>query len=190
MNEQDIITLLEHDKEMMEILKSVKALNLPDCWVGGGVIRSKVLDHLHHYTTPTPIPDVDVIYFDKNDFLEDEIHSDSTKREKSLEDSLTSMMPQIKWEVVNQARMHVFHKRSTYKDSTDAMKDWVETATGIGVRLLDDGTLELAAPWGIDDLINCILRPVSQKQERLKEFERRIKVKDWLKKWPKLKVIY
>lgn len=190
MNEQDIITLLEHDKEMMEILRSVRSLQLPDCWVGGGVIRSKVWDHLHNYSTPTPLPDVDVVYYDKNDFDKKEINSPSTKSEKSIEMNLTTMMPKIHWEVVNQARMHVFHNRGSYKNSTDAKKDWVETATGIGAKLNGDKTIELAAPWGIEDLVNCVLRPVSQKPERLKEFERRIKAKNWLIKWPKLNIIY
>ncbi len=189
MTEKDIITLLEEDEEMMEILRSVRSLHLPDCWVGGGVIRSRVWDYLHNYPTPTPIPDVDVVYFDNNDFTSDEIHSDSTKSEKNAEDSLRTMMPHVAWEVVNQARMHVFHNRHPYHNSTEAMKDWVETATGIGARLLEDETIEIAAPWGIEDLTHCILRPVSSSPERMKEFYRRIEKKQWMTKWPKLKVI-
>lgn len=190
MNEDDLLDLIKKDQSIMEILKSVKSLALPDWWVGGGVIRSKVWDHLHNYHTPTPVPDVDVVYFDPNDFSNEEIHSGSTKREKSLELSLRGMMPNVTWEVVNQARMHVFHDRGPYKDSTDAMKDWVETATGIGASLSPKGDLLLATPWGIEDLTNCILRPVSNDPKRLKEFERRIREKGWLTKWPKLKVIY
>ena len=49
--------------------------------------------------------------------------------------------------------------------------------------------LILAAPHGIDDLVNCVLRPASFKPKRIKEFRRRIESKQWLEKWPKLQII-
>lgn len=189
MTKSEIIRLIESDRSMMDILRKVQEIHLSDWWVGGGFIRSKVWDHLHGYTTPTPIPDIDVIYFDKDDFKENEIKSSCTKSEKKYEDSLIGMMPHIKWEVVNQARMHVFHGCLPYKNSSDALKDWVETATCIAVRLNRNGSISLSAPWGVEDLVNLILRPANKNPERVKEFYRRIESKGWLQKWPKLKII-
>lgn len=45
-------------------------------------------------------------------------------------------------------------------------------------------------PLGIDDLVRGIIRPNPQSKSDRDLFERRIKEKEWLKKWPKLKIVY
>ena len=40
-------------------------LNLPDCWIAAGFVRSAVWDHLHQHPS-SPLPeDIDVIWFDR-----------------------------------------------------------------------------------------------------------------------------
>lgn len=63
--EGDLERLIKADIWMMDILKTVEKLQLPDCWVCAGFVRSKVWDTLHEYSSRTPIADIDVIYFDK-----------------------------------------------------------------------------------------------------------------------------
>ncbi|HET7099289.1 MAG TPA: nucleotidyltransferase family protein [Patescibacteria group bacterium] len=188
MNEKDIIDLIKSDKWMMEILEATKSLNLPDWWIGAGFVRGKVWDTLHGYSSRTPLTDIDVIYFDKNDFSEDEAIGESTRQEIVYEDKLNKLIPNVNWSVTNQARMHLYHKTDPYKSSEEALADWVETATCIGIKIGDNQNLILTAPHGIDDLVNLILRPTTKTKENLKEFERRVRDKKWLIKWPKLKV--
>lgn len=64
-NRQDILRIIRQDKWMMEMLIHVKQLNLPDWWICAGFIRSKIWDTLHDFNVRTPLPDIDVIYFDK-----------------------------------------------------------------------------------------------------------------------------
>lgn len=174
---------------MIEVLRTVKTLNLPDWWIGAGFVRSKVWDHLHNFKKPTPLPDIDVIYFDPNDYEKGETNSESTKNEKMHEDELKKLMPKPNWSVTNQARMHFFHKGDIrYKNSTEALSRWVETATCIGVRINSRDKLELTAPYGVEDLVNLKLRPVTMTTEGLKLFNQRIKKKKWLTLWPKLRV--
>ena len=97
-------------------------------------------------------------------------------------------MPNINWSVTNQARMHLFHNTKPYQSSKKALGDWVETATCVGVKIDDKNKLILTAPHGIDDLVNLILRPTTYTEKNLKEFKKRIEEKEWLIKWPKLKV--
>ncbi len=189
MTRQDILKIIEKDSWMMEVINTVNKLNLPDWWIGAGFVRSKVWDYLHDYKTPTPLPDVDVIYFDPNDFAKSETHSESTKMEKKYEAELEKAIQGVEWSVTNQARMHVFHDCPPYKNCEDALRDWVETATCIAVRLNDKNELELIAPWGVFDLTNLILRHANKSPERIKEFYRRIEEKKWLEKWPKLKIV-
>ena len=43
---QRIADLLAADPSRMRVLTEVAALGLPDCWIGGGFVRSPVWDHL------------------------------------------------------------------------------------------------------------------------------------------------
>ena len=191
MTEEDIIQLIEKDKWMMDILRTVEKLGLSDWWIGAGFVRSKVWDYLQSYKQRTPLPDIDVIYFDPYDFSQKEMPEDTTAVEEKYERKLQKIFPQVKWGVTNQARMHLFHKRGPYKNSEEALSEWAETATCIGVRLRN-GKLELTAPYGVGDLVNLILRPIPGYKKKYKHdpkaFERRVSEKEWLKKWPKLRI--
>ena len=59
-------TLIANDPQRLRILQQVRELDLPDCWVAAGFVRSAVWDHLHQ-RTPSPLPeDIDVIWFDRS----------------------------------------------------------------------------------------------------------------------------
>lgn len=189
MTKKDIVQLINNDSWMMEILKIVKTLNLPDWYIGAGFIRSKIWDTLHGYSKRTLLPDVDVIYFDNTDFTPEEASNESTKAEILYEKKLIKLMPKVEWSVTNQARMHLFHDTTPYKSSEEALAEWVETATCVGIKLNNSNHLILSAPRGVDDLVNLILRPISNTPDKVTLFNQRIKNKKWLEKWPKLKVM-
>lgn len=83
--------------------------------------------------------------------------------------------------------MHVVNGQDPYTSSFDAMSKYPETATAVGVRLLDDGHLKLAAPWGVDDLLQMIVRPTPDfdgRQPDLRRiYDRRIREKKWESTW-------
>lgn len=187
MTQQEIIEIIKNDEWMMQVLETARTLNLPDWMIGAGFVRGKVWDHLHGYTVATPLSDIDVIYFDHNELK-------VTKEENELieeeyQNKLKSFLD-LNWSVTNQARMHSENGDKEYLSSKDAMSYWPETATAVAVKLLSDNTLELIAPYGIDDLVNLKLR-ISPNFTRSKSiFEERLTKKQWLKKWPLVKVIY
>ncbi len=181
MTEQDILDLIKKDQWMMDLLRTAQSLHLPDWWIGAGFVRSTVWDHLHGFTTRTPIPDIDVIYFDKNE-VRPEV-------DWAYDDRLRQLNSSVEWQVRNQARMHLKKGDAPYKDSADGLSKWVEIATCIGVKLKDDGSLELLAPHGIDDLVNLRVtaNPLCIGNPEL--FNQRMDEKGWDKKWPKLKIV-
>jgi uncharacterized protein len=185
MNTKDILEIIKKDEWMMEVLREVEKLKLPDWWIGAGFVRSKVWDTLHNYSARTPIPDIDVIYFDKNDYLPEESKNESTKKEKYYEKILKKVRLDVKWSVTNQCRMHIFHNDEPYLNSIEAMAQWVETATCVGVKLENEKVI-LAEPRGINDLVNLVLRPINNSERIHKLFRERINSKKWLEKWPKL----
>jgi len=180
--EADIKRIIEDDTWMMNILHIVKTLELPDWWICAGFVRSKIWDTLHEYSERTPLPDIDVIYYDPTDTSE--------TKEKELEAQLKSSDPTIPWSVKNQARMHHVNNVSPYKSSVDAIAKFPETATALGVALDHEGNLMLAAPYGIHDVINLEVRPTSyfkETKERMQIYKNRVLNKRWAMKWLKVK---
>ncbi|NDI33895.1 nucleotidyltransferase family protein [Chengkuizengella sediminis] len=184
-NERDVIKLVQEDHWMMDILLAAKALELPDWWICAGFVRNKIWDTLHHFSERTVLSDIDVIYFDHS--LIDEKH------EKKLEEKLKKTMPKIPWEVKNEARMHVMNDLSPYSSSVDAISKFPETVTALGLKLDKNNNLILAAPCGIQDVINLEVKPTPHflsNKELLSIYRKRITQKNWKSIWNKIKIIY
>jgi hypothetical protein len=181
--EQDIIQLVKEDSWMMEVLHNAKLLNLPDWWVCAGFVRSKIWDTLHGFSERTPLPDVDVIYFDKNNLDEE--------AEKVLEQKLKHINPNIPWSVKNEARMHVVNNLPPYTSSIDAISKFPETATALGLALDEQDNVILTAPCGIEDVVSLALKPTpyfKETKERAFIYEERVVKKNWKGIWSKIKV--
>lgn len=158
----------------------LRALRLPDCWVGAGFVRNAVWDHLHERSPSPPHGDVDVIWYDpqRADPIEDQKH----------EAALREIDTAIHWSVKNQARMHLRNADAPYTSAIDAMRYWPETATAVAVRRTDEDGCQVAAPFGVDDLLGLILRPTPRFElERRHIYEQRLRTKQWATSWPLLK---
>ncbi|WP_246188051.1 nucleotidyltransferase family protein [Paenibacillus tengchongensis] len=169
---------------MMEILAAAGALQLPDWWVCAGFVRAKVWDVQHGFSERTPLPDIDVIYFDPGDIREE--------TEKRWEERLRAAAPSIPWSVKNQARMHTVNDVAPYTSSTDGMSKFPETATALGLSLDSSGQLVLAAPHGAKDCIEIRVSPtpvVLASRKMHPVYEMRVAKKNWPAIWPQLKVI-
>ncbi|MDW7695154.1 nucleotidyltransferase family protein [Flammeovirgaceae bacterium SG7u.111] len=179
---QKLKEILLHDKWRMEKLEEVRSLGLNDCWIGAGFVRNKVWDFSHGFATSSLLNDVDVIYFDRNDF--------SRERDFGLENKLFKNESSVNWSVKNQARMHSKHDHSPYKNCEEAIGHWVETATCVAVRLTETGELELIAPHGLEDLMNLWVKPTAAFIDfpRREIYLNRMEEKQWVEKWPKLRV--
>ena len=148
-NEKDIITLIQEDDWMMSLLKCAKSLNVPDWWICAGFVRSKIWDVLHGFDERTPMPDIDVIYYDQSN-VEKGV-------EKKHEEALNRLLPTVPWSVKNQARMHIANNSSPYSSSEDAIAKFPETATALAVKLDEGDNVILTAPHGIQDVVNLIV---------------------------------
>jgi len=180
MTEQDILTLIREDVWMMDILRVAEKQNLKDWVIGAGFVRNKVWDYLHGYKKEkVDTADIDLVYYDPNgnDQKADEALSRKLKNETDMN-----------WEVVNESYAHAWNNLPPYTSTEDALSQWPETATGIGVNLTN-GKLTLVAPHGIDDLVNLIIRPSPKLPGASSLVKGRAEKKLWLEKWPKLKII-
>jgi len=175
---RDVTNFVREQSLLMTLLRATATLGIDDCWIGGGVIRNAVWDHLHDY----PIQlvsgsDVDVVYCDHRNA--------SLERDLVIERRLASDWTGVPWSVRNQARMHARNGDAPYRDSEDAARCWPETATAIAARLWD-GQVEIIAPHGVDDLVGMIVRPTPAFRTKMPIYERRLASKDWARRWTRL----
>ncbi len=173
-----VVEIVSSNKWRMGVLRLVQDLGLPDWWVGAGFVRNAVWDHLHGKPM-TPLNDIDVIYLDaeRPDLAIDE----------NLEIELESRGPRKRWSVVNQARMHAPAGHEPYPSCVEAIRHWPETATAVAVTLVGERDVHLAAPHGVDDLLDLVVRPTSP--EHAAVVAERARAKGWAKKWPKLRFV-
>lgn len=180
MNEQDIVSLVKSDTWMMDVLREAEKLNLPEWMIGAGFLRNKVWDHLHEIKRDiADTNDIDLVYLDKENVSEENDFAHSEKMSGTLG---------LRWEIKNQAYMHTRHNHQPYKSTQEGISHWVETPTCVAVTL-KNGEPKIIAPHGIDDLVNLIVRPSPSRTADLDLFYKRIEDKQWLSKWPKLKVV-
>ncbi|WP_322745804.1 nucleotidyltransferase family protein [Paenibacillus donghaensis] len=184
-NEQDVIRIVQEDAWMMDVLRAAQTLRLPDWWVCAGFVRSKIWDVLHGYSEATPLPDVDVVYFDPD-------CTDETV-EKELEKKLFAINPHIPWSVKNEARMHLINHMRPFTSSVDAIAHFTETATALGLTMNEDQQIILTAPHGIQDAVDMVVRPTPyylQSPDRAQIYEGRVSKKNWSQVWPKLTIVH
>ena len=174
---RELIDIIRANKWRMGVLHIVADLGLPDWWIGAGFVRNAVWDHFHGRPM-TPLNDIDVIYFDPE--------NRSEEYDENLVTELEIRGPKKPWSVKNQARMHEKQGHQPYSSSTDAMKHWTETATAVGVRLGANKQLDVTAPYGLDDLMDLIVRPTATEYTEL--VRARAQDKRWLKIWPNLRL--
>ena len=172
--------LLLQDEFRLRCLKAACSLQLPDWYLGAGFLRNAIWDHLHKHQIATPLNDIDLVYFDAEDV------SESTEQRYAA--ALSALVPEVCWEVKNQARMHLRHQHAPYQRCSDGIQYWVEVPTCVAVRLEPDGQLQfyttfgLAENWSLDIKINPL-------NPRPALFQQRIQEKGWLQRWPKLRVV-
>lgn len=167
---------LEQDAVRMEVLKTLQSLAIPDAWVAAGFVRNLVWDRLHDYQDSTPLHDVDVIYFAKNE---------PESEQKKFEKSLSQQLPTVNWQVKNQALMHERNGDRPYENCQDAMSFWPECETAVAVRLHND-KLEFLTAFGWESLF--ALQITYNPKRSWSTFIQRVEDKKWQTLWPKLQL--
>lgn len=173
-----IADLLRADPWRMNMLNALARIELPDMWIAAGFVRNMIWDHLHQ-RSPTPLNDIDVIYFDPAD-------SDGSNGAKA-ETALHFLVPGNRWQVRNQALMHKRNSHPLYLSSFDAMSYWPEIETAVAVRLSNHGEIEINAPFGIESLLAGHL--TQNPKASPGAFAERVNTKGWLRHWPKLRLV-
>lgn len=183
LSEKEVLTQFSRNQAMMTLLHIIYDLQLKDSWLCAGSVRNFIWNRLSNRPEFDKNTDVDVIFFDPDISYEETL---------DIENQLKQNFPDYCWEVKNQVYMHT-HSPNTqpYTSSQDAMSKYPERCTAVGLRLLEDGQLELFAPYGLDDIFHFRVQPTPHFLEdidRKQLYNQRIQKKDWQKKWNNLQI--
>lgn len=171
---------------LMAALRAVRSLGLESWCIGAGAVRALVWNHLHGFSVEQHVSDVDVVFFDSADC--------SPAYENRLQCVLKQAIPELDWEVVNQAAVH--HRLRPGSNRTvpalrslaEGVASWLEYATCVGVFLENDDTLHVIAPHGLDDLFNMVVR-WNPTRAPAAAYRKRVEQKRFTERWPRVEVV-
>ena len=178
---QDLLQAIQLNSDLMKILTIIHDLELKDSWLAAGSVRNFIWNILSDKPAFDRETDVDVIFFDPDVSYEETL---------AIENKLREDFPQYQWELKNQVYMHQYSPHTApYRNSCDAMSKYPERCTAIGLRLNADASLELFAPYGLEDILNFQVAPTPhflENQDRMKLYQERLSKKNWQVKWKNL----
>jgi hypothetical protein len=158
LDRDDVDALAAHVRAepwLIGVLDAVSASELPDAWIGAGILRDLVWGHLHDGFDPAAVRDIDVAFFDPDDL--------SRHRDEAAQQCLESIMDRP-WEATNQAAVHTWYAEYFHAPPIpplgsvhEAIATWPETATCVAIRSTVGG-IEVCAPYGLDDLLGGVWR--------------------------------
>lgn len=152
--------IIRADPNLMALLERLRDLGLPQWRLVAGCLYQTVWNVLTHRPRGTGIKDYDVAYYDAGDLswaAEDAVIRHVAARTRDCVGPI---------EVRNQARVHLWFQQrfggSAYPQLTsadEALHYYASIAHAVGVRLEANGRLDVAAPFGLGDVFDMIVRP-------------------------------
>jgi len=184
--ESRLVAIAQESSWFLPMLVAVRNLDLPSWCIGAGAVRNLVWDSLHDFRVPSELSDVDVAHFDSADL--------SAGRDREIQQQLAGAHPDVPWEVTNQAAVHTWFE-STFGHPVlplgsleDAVASWPEYATAVGLSLRPDGSIDVIAPYGLDDLFSMVVRR-NPARVSVDTYQKRIEQKQYLYRWPRVTIV-
>lgn len=157
--EARLVGIVRADTDLMQVLTTVRGLDLPDWRVFSGAVYQSVWNAVSGRPVGYGRKDFDLGYFDPDTSWDAE--DVVIKRvAAAFDEPFRSDV-----EVRNQARVHLWfmdrfgEDYEPLPDTDAALARFVAPAFGIGVRLEDDDTISVAAPFGLQDVFDRVIRP-------------------------------
>ena len=149
---------LRESPKVMTVLFAARDAQLPDWRLFSGAVYQTVWNAVTQKPVDYGIKDYDLAYFDLNL---------SAETEKSIQKKLLAKIPsclQNHVDIANQARVHLWFEEefgrpyAALQNTDEALERSLFTAHAVGVRLEPDGSLSIAAPYGLDDIFGIRLK--------------------------------
>lgn len=177
--------ILFDNKKLMHILTTLRTFDA-QAYLAAGIIRNTVWAYLQDQSYDLEQTEIDVIFYDPQD---------NGHKALELQKKMINCFPNIEWDITNQATVHLWYQTDQgesippLKSLEHALSMWPETSTCIALRLNDHDEFEYIAPFGLADLFELKLC-WNQRLVSRDVFLARLNKKKFLKKWPKLQIIF
>lgn len=141
--------VIRSDRPLMAVLQAARDIRLPDWRVASGAIYQTLWNVLTGRPQGHGIKDYDLIYFDGNDLsfeAEDRLIRNAAKHFSFADKPV---------EIRNQARVHLWYPQkfgiaySPLTCSDESLTRYLSPTQAIAVRLEDDDSLDIVAPFGL-----------------------------------------
>jgi hypothetical protein len=156
---RDFDAIIRSDPGLMDLLHRLRPIRLPQWRLVAGCLYQTVWNVLTNRPRRNGIKDYDLIYFDPADLSWEAEDAVIRLVATATQDCLGPV------EVRNQARVHLWFETRfgcAYPQlvcADEALLYYASVVHAVGVRLEDDGRLDIAAPFGLDDLFTMVIRP-------------------------------
>jgi hypothetical protein len=150
--------IVRADPDLMDLLTAIRPLALAKWRLVAGCLYQTVWNVLTGRPRRTGIKDYDLAYFDPD------LSWEAEDRVIGQVAAATRGFPGTV-EIRNQARVHLwFEDRfgmaySPLEGTDESLGRYASLVHAVGVRLEPDGRLDIAAPFGLDDLFAMVVRP-------------------------------
>lgn len=181
-HESRLVNLIRADAWIIDLLRDVRSLQLPEWCIAAGVIRNNVWDHLRNYSDRTEPSYIDVLFFDQE--------RAAGSYQGDVEERLSALMPGVNWEAVKQAAVHRYHNDTPYESIEAAMLRWADQVTAVGAYFTDDDQIVIVAALGLQDLFDMVVTPNLLTSNADRDYRIRMRSKRWNERWPKLTVVW
>lgn len=170
-----VLEIIRHSNRITSIIQTIKLIDSENLMLTGGSLRNVVWNYLHFFREEYELEDCDIIFYNSNCL--------SKAYEESIKVKLEYLNPDINWSVKNQARMHIRNGHNPYNGVFDALIAFPDTCSAIAV----DKNWNIISPYGLDDLLNLIVKPTQFCiDNEIEVYQRRVRQKNWLDKWADL----
>jgi hypothetical protein len=184
--ERQLVQIVRSTDWLMRALAAAREVDAPDWLIGAGAIRTAVWDRLHGYAQRTPLPDIDLGFFDPDDLSEE--------RERETTRRLQAALPGERWDAKNQAAVHLWYPQKfgravePFSSTAAAVATFPETAACVAVKLTAEERIEIVAPYGLEDLFGLVHRH-NPARASVEVYEARLASKRITERWPRVTVV-
>lgn len=184
---QHLAVLIAGSPTVMQVLSTIRELDLPDWRLFSGAVYQTVWNALTGREPDYGVKDYDIGYFDPDTSWEAEdaeIRRVAAAFEPPLRDKV---------EVRNQARVHLWFEQkfgepyAALTRTDEALGRFVCPAFSVGVRLEADDTLTISAPFGLIDVFTMRLRKNPGRAIPVEAFAR--VTASAQQRWPELEIV-
>lgn len=145
--------------DLMHLLERLRSLELPQWRLVAGCLYQTVWNVLTDRPRATGIKDYDLIYYDPHDVSWEAEDAIIRRVANATRDCVGPV------EVRNQARVHLWFATRfgcpypPLLSADESLSYYASIVHAVGVRLERDGRLDIAAPFGLDDMFAMVIRP-------------------------------